>query len=302
MPAGNSLTNPSVWFREIIVPRIEQMNKVEGDYLSGTMMPADEEGGSYKFPIATGSLATYKLTGAIQPVQTSGVGLDYVTVTPDDFEVSTYLRQQDLSRVGPAMETMVASEVSKAVSKRKDWIKLDALQAFMTVASPPATVGQGAADVIDILDLEQIGASMRGYGYREPIYLPIPEMWMSQLCLYEEFAKADWQGPSDLPLSKAEATTRRTWRGLNLFTLPDEYFDRYAPSGGGAQYTFAWCRTAMGAHAGTEMKNPSATPQPQLEGTPLLLKGAVSGAAVGVNANGVRRLHFKKLTELVRPA
>ncbi len=302
MAAGNTLTDPSGWFREIIVPRIEQMNKVEGDYLSGTMMPADEEGGSYKFPIGTGSLTTYKLSGAIQPVQTSGVGIDYVTVTPDDYEVATYLRQQDLSRVGPAMETYVAQEVNKAVSKRKDWIKLDALQAFMTVGTPPQTIGNGAGDIIDIIDIEQLTAEFEGYGYNEPIFCPIPAMWMSQLCLYEEFAHADWQGPADLPMSKATRVTKRTWHNVNLMVLPDEYFARYAPAGGTALYTWAWCRSAMGAHAGPEMKNPSASARQELEGTPLLLKGSVSGAAIGINPNGVRRLSFAKQTTLTRPA
>lgn len=297
--SGTTL-NPSVWFREIILPQIEQLNKVDGDYLNGTMMPADEDAGTIKFPIMSGKFTMFELTGGITPIQSQSLGLDYVSLQPKDFEAAGYLRQQDLSRVGPAMQAAFAKEMGKAVAKKKDTIKLDALTAFMSASTPPADLGS-ASLVIDPLLILKIGATLAGQGYKEPIFMPIPEMCMAQLCVYKEFANADWVGP-DLPLAKMNGITAKTYRNVNLFTLPDEYFDEYTPDAGTSDYTFAWCKSAIGAHAGNELRNPTFVPQPQLEGTPHLAKVNISGAAIGINPKGVKRIRLKRLTDITRPS
>ena len=297
--AGENTLNPSVWFREIILPQIEQTNKVDGDYLNGTMMPADEEAVTIKFPIMSGKFQMYKLTGGITPIQSQTLGLTCTPVQPDDFEAAGYLRVQDLNRVGPAMQAAFAKEMSKAVARKKDTIKLDALSAFMSVTTPPADLGD-ANMVIDPLLVLKIGALIAGVGYKEPIFMPISEMDMAQLCLYKEFANADWVGP-DLPLAKMNGITAKTYKNVNLFTLPDEYFTNYSPDGGTSNYTWAWCKSALGAHAGNELRNPTFVPQPQLEGTPFLAKVNITGAAIGINPNGVKRIRLKKLTDLTRP-
>lgn len=299
MADGDTL-HPSVWFKEIILPKIEQLNKVDGDYLNGTMMPADEEAGSLKFPIMSGKFTMYKLTGGITPIQSQSLGLKYEVLQPEDFEAAGYLREQDLKRVGPAMQQAFAGEMGKSVAKKKDTIKIDALQSFMSVPTPPDDLGT-ASTVIDPLHILKIGALIGGVGYKEPIFMPVSEMDWAQLCLYKEFANADWIGP-DLPLAQMSGVKKKTYQNVNIFTLPNEYFEEYSPDANTSHYTWAWCKSALGAHAGNELRNPTFVPQPQLEGTPYLAKVNISGAALGINSKGVKRIRFKTLADLVRPS
>lgn len=287
------------WFREQIRDRVRIQYQAAGGLLDGTMTAGDADGNVIKFPIA-GRLESYKLTGAIQKITQSSPDLSMVQVTPDDFEAAAWYRTQDLYKSGPNEKETLSTLIRKAISRRKDWIKLDALQNFMSVGSPPATIGDGNG-TFDIIDIEQIAGEFAGDGVEDEIFLPIPAMWMSQLKLYKEFSNADYVGSGDLQLAKNPRTMRRTWSGITIFTLPNEYFDRYAP-GGTSQYTWAWSKDAMGSEERWDGAAPNITQHHDYEGSPWLVKSNVSGAAVGILPKGVRRLHFKKLTRPVRPA
>lgn len=288
------------WFRVLIRDLVRIQYQANGGYLDGTMTPGDADANVIKFPIA-GRVESYKLTGAIQMITTAAPDLSTVQVTPDDFEASAWYRTQDIYKSGPSEKDTLVKLLRKAIERRKDWIKLDALQSFMTVGSPPETIGDGSG-TFDILDISQLAGEFAGAGVEGEIFLPVPAMWMEQLKQYKEFANADYVGPADLPIAKRPNVIRKTWSGITIFTLPDEYFNRYAPAGGTSQYTWAWSKDAMGSEERWDDAPPSITEHPDREGSPYLVKSQVSGAAIGIMAAGVRRLHFKKLARAVRPA
>ena len=288
------------WFREVIRGLVRIQYQASGAFLDGTMTPGDADANVIKFPIA-GRVETYKVTGAIQKITSASPDLNMVQVTPDDFEAAAWYRTQDIYKSGPNERETLAKLIRMAIERRKDWIKLDALQSFMTVSTPPATLGDGSG-TFDILDISQLAGEFAGAGVEGEIFLPIPAMWMEQLKQYKEFANADYVGSAHLPVSKRPNVILNTYSGITIFTLPEEYFDRYAPAGGTAQYTWAWSKDAMGSEERWDGELPSFTQHADYEGSPWLVKANVSGAAIGIMPKGVRRLHFKKLARAVRPA
>ncbi|UYT57495.1 phage capsid protein [Brucella sp. MAB-22] len=284
------------WFREVIKDKITILYQAMGGYLDGTMLSGDTQANTVKFPIV-GRLEAKEITGSIQFVEAGNADMTTVQVTMKDFEAAAWIRSQDKYKMGPNEQDAVARLLTMAIKRRADKIKLGALDAF-TPGTPD--IGTGA-ELIDITFLEQGRSEIAAQGEIEEdqYFCPLPEMWMSQLLFYKEFSDAKYVGPENAPFSKSMRQKARTVRDVHYFTMPDEYF-----SGVDADSldTWMWAKSAMGAETPWNKEQPSFTEHPDREGTPLLGKVGMGGAAIGIQRKGVKRLRFKKITTPERPA
>ncbi len=310
------------WYEDLISGQVRERNKVKGAYLDDTMETGDasEAAGVVKFPVISGAIEVVKVSGAIQKVKTSQATMDVVPITTDEFEAATYVKARDLRKQGPKEQAKVSKEVTRAINKKKDFLKLDALATFAESGSAHLTLGPTTVETIgngsariDILDFRTAASRIYGKGVDEGLYWPIPEVWMDQLEMYQEFANADYLGDKELPFAKMDNVRKVTRRGVHIFTLPDEYF-RYGTGkyGTGADHlpfndaayldTFMWSKEAMGAQMDWFQDTVSVTKVETLEGSPFLLKAGLDGAAIGILPEQIKRLRFKAINAATRPA
>ena len=290
------------WYREHLDTRVRHIYQAQGNYLDGTMAGGDLEAGEYKFPVF-GRLEAYKLTGSIQLVNASRGDMSTVDVKPDDFEASAWIYTPDIYKQGPNQREATAQALSRAIGRTADHIKLGALRAFKASAPDRVqTIGDGST-IIDLPDLSEAIGTLIGGSVSDEIFCPLPAMWNEQLKYYKEWGSSEWVGPADMPLSKRNNVQKRTYNGVNYFTLPNEYFGivpgQPAPT---AIKTFMWAKDAMGAE--TPMKDgiPSFTQHHDREGNPWLGKVGMAGCAVGIMPEGVKELHFRWIDKPTRPA
>lgn len=305
----------STWFREEIKDLVRARYIAKGGYLDDTMLKGESSAGTVKYPVGGGRVEMYELTGALNAVAPQNVTLDMVTLVTKDYEASVYFRMQDEKRMGPSLKAKLATDMTQAQRRKKDRIKLDALNAFATAGgaltdtpNTITTIGDGMArvDLINAIDaIDQIS----GAGSDEDVFWPVPTVWMSQLLMYKEFAQAEYQGPGDLPFAKASRVTRKTFRGVHVFTIPDEYFTygtggyvAGTPGFTGTGYldTFMYTKDAVGSETWWDQENMTIDPQPQLEGTPNLCKTLLSSASIGLLPEGVKRVRMLAIKSAIR--
>lgn len=289
------------WFKELIKDKVRIAMQAHGGLLDNTMTTGDTNAGTVKFPVAGRIDNVYKLTGAIEMVPVGSLGLRTVPLTLEDFEAAGWWTTQDAYKAGPSEKDALAQMLTKAIRRKRDTIKLDALAAFQ--AANPATVktiGTGA-EVPDVLHFEQGRAEIGSYGddEDEEVFCLIPEMYSTQLKFYTEYANAQWVGPENAPFSKTQRMRMKTIQGITYIVGPDEYF---SGDGGTGLYTWMWKKGAIGAETPWSQENPSLTQHTDRQGSPWLAKVGMGGAAVGIETEGVKRFHLKKITAPVRPA
>lgn len=309
----------STWFREEIKGMVSSRYMAKGAFLDGTMMKGESSAGTVKFPVGGGRISMYKLTGAIQKISPSSVPLDMVTLTTDDYEASCYFRMQDEKRMGPSMKAEIADKLTASIRRKKDQLKLAALNAFaatgattLTETGSPsaiATIGDGTARV-DILNAIDITDQIAGAGSDDEAFWAIPQVWFSQLMMYQEFKNADYQGPANLPMASASKVKKKTFNGVHIMAIPDEYFiygtGAYVdgtPGFTGSNYldTFAWTQKAMGEETWWDQENMTIDPLPDYEGTPHVCKVQLSSAAVGILPEGVKKIRMLAIKNVIRP-
>lgn len=291
-------TNIAAWFKEVIKDKVTVQYQAHGGMLDGTMMTGDVQANTVKFPII-GRTEVYKLTGSIEAVPIAGPSLSTVQVTMEDFEASDWWRTQDAYKAGPNEQQALADIIVKAVRRKRDTIKLDALAAFAALGGDVTTIGTGA-ETPDILHFERARAEIAATGGDDEIYTGLPAMWMSQLCFYKEFADAQWVGLANAPFSQAQRLKTKTVRGVHYIELPDEYF---ASPGGTDWFAYMWAKNAIGAEMPWNQEAPSISKQEHLQGSPYLVKAGLGGAAIGIQGKGVKRFRLLKMaTGPVRPA
>jgi Phage capsid protein len=293
----------STWFKEKIKDRVTIFVQSNGGLLDNTFINGDEMANTIKFPIVTGTSSLYKLTGAIEPVPVNNPGLSTVQITMDDYEGTEFWRTQDAYKAGPSEQDALAKLLAKAVRRKRDFIRLDALDAFYTLdgGANITTTGTGV-EVPDILHFEKMRAELASYGDDDDgdeVYVTIPEMWSSQLALYKEFANSQWAGPAGTQFSEAQRMKMKTLRGITYIVVPDSYMR--SPVGLPTQlYTYMWRKSALGANTVVNMENMSMVERPDLQGTPYQMKVSLSAAAIGIQAKCVRRALLSKITSVVR--
>jgi hypothetical protein len=291
-------TNIAAWYKEVIKDKVTVQYQAHGGMLDGTMMSGDVQANTVKFPII-GRTEVYPLTGAIEKVPTGGPSLTTVQLTMADFEASDWWRTQDAYKAGPNEQQALANIIVKAVRRKRDKIKLDALAAFAALGgSGVTTIGTGV-ETIDVLHTERARAEIAGTGGEDEIFMGLPAMWMTQLCFYKEFADAQWVGLENAPFSKTQRMRTKTVRGVHYIELPDEYFVEPA---GGQLYAYMWAKEAVGAETPWSQEAPSMTQHADYQGSPWLVKAGIGGAAIGIQGAGVKRFHLAKITTPVRPA
>ena len=288
------------WFKEVIKDKVTINMQAHGGLLDSTMMSGDVQANTVKFPVVSGRSTMYKLTGAIEPVPVSNPGLSTVSLTMEDFEAAEWWRTQDAYKAGPNEKDALARLLTKAVRRKRDTIKIDSLKAFHTLDAGVniTTTGTGA-EVPDVLHFEKAAAELMSYGQDEDdeIFTMIPSMWDAQLSLYKEYANSQWVGPENAPFSKTQRLKMRKIRNITYIVGPDEYFA--SPAGTDLE-AWMWMKNSMGAETPFNLENATLTQHAQLQGSPWLAKTGVSGAAIGVQAKGVRRFLLLKIATVVR--
>lgn len=305
----------STWFREEIRDLVRARYQAKGGYLDDTMLKGESSAGTVKYPVGGGRVEMYELTGAINKVSAGSVNLDMVTLVTRDYEAAVYFRMQDEKRMGPSLKAKLADDLTKATRRKKDRIKLDALNAFATAGgsltdtpNTISTIGDGTARV-DLINAIAAIDQISGAGSDDEVFWPIPNVWMSQLLMYKEFAQAEYQGPSDLPFAKASRVTRKTFRGVHIFSIPDEYFTygtgayvAGTPGFTGSNYldTFMYTKDAVGSETWWDQENMTMEPLPDYEGTPHVCKVQLSSASIGILPEGVKRVRMLAIASAIR--
>lgn len=289
--------NIAAWFTEKIKDKVTVSYQAHGGLLDGTMMAGDVQANTVKFPII-GRTEVYQLTGAIEMVPTGGPSLTTVQLTLADFEASDWWRTQDAYKAGPNEQQALADIIVKAVRRKRDKIKIDALTTFANAGGDVTSMGDGTA-TIDILHTERARAEIAATGGDDEVFALFPAMWMTQLCFYKEFADAQWVGLANAPFSQAARLRMKTVRGVTYIEGPDEYFTTYDT---GKLEAFMWAKNAVGAETPWMQENVTITQHTDRQGSPYLIKAGLGGAAVGIQGAGVKRFRMAKITAPTRPA
>jgi Phage capsid protein len=293
----------SAWFKEKIKDKVTVAVQANGGLLDNTFTNGDEVANTIKFPIVNGTSSMYKLTGAIEPVPVNSPGLSTVQVTMDDFEATEFWRTQDAYKAGPSEQDALANLMAMAVRRKRDTIRLDALDAFYTAdgGANITTTGTGV-EVPDVLQFEKVRAELASYGDTgdmDEVFTTIPEMWASQLAVYKEWGNTQWGALNGEGWSASQRMKAKTVRGVTYIVVPDTYMR--SPVGQPTQlYTYVWRRSALGANTVVNMENVKMTVRDDLQGSPYQMKTALSAAAIGIQAKCVRRLLLSKITTVIR--
>lgn len=303
------------WFKEKIRDDVATRLQSEGGFLDGTMITGENVAGTVKFPVTGGRIVMYKLSGAIEEVRPQGVDLDMVSVQASDYTAEATIRNQDTVRQAPSMQAAIAGAMAKSVRVKRDGLKLDALNTFCTVGSTsltnnstPISFGDGTAR-IDLLQAMTAVAQIRGAGGDGESYWVMPFMWFDQLEMYKEFASKDYQGDKELPLARSSLVNKKTWRGVHFLALPDEHFvyGTGAWVEGQTQWddtkyldTFLWTKAAVGCETFWSKEQMDMNEWIGKAGKPILCDTALSGAAIGLLPEGVKRIRMKAIKDIAR--
>ncbi|KTR08569.1 hypothetical protein NS365_01135 [Aureimonas ureilytica] len=295
-------TQAPLWYREKIRDMVRARYQSNGGFLDATMTRGDGGAGVVKFPII-GRVESYELSGAIQKIQNTNPDLSMAEVRMRDFEASAWLRVQDARRQGPNEQAAVGKMLSSAIRRRRDNLKFEALDKFANDGSAGVkTIGDGSK-LIDVIDLMEARAQIRGSGAEEAIWNPLPTAQFDQLTMYKEFANADYVGPK-LPFGDDNGLRKKTWMGIQFLEIPDEHFvfgtGAFGTGSAGNGFNtdgyidlFMWATDAMGNEAEWDQETPSITVHADYEGSPMLAKVGLSAASIGILPEGVKRLRVK---------
>ena len=297
------MQNIASWFTEKIRDKVTIAVQANGGLLDNTFMVGDETAGTVKFPIVNGSSTMYKLTGAIEPVPINAPGVSTVSLLMDDYEDTQFWRTQDAYKSGPSEQQALADLMAMGVRRKRDAIRLDALDAFYTLdgGANITTIGGGAV-VPDILHFERARAELASYGDNgdmEEVFTTISEMEASQLSLYKEWANTQWGSLSGNGWSTMQRFKMKTVRNVTYIVVPDSYVR--SPAGQPTQrYGFMWRKSALGANTVYNQEQASMSIRTDLQGDPYQMKTKLAAAAIGIQAKCVRRMLFAKITDVVR--
>lgn len=297
-------TDPTPWFNHFIKDKVRTSLQAFGGYLDNTMTTGDRSDGVIKFPFISGRSEMYELSGALQPVPVTSRGLTTINVTPRDFQGTEFWRTQDIEKSGASEQDALVKLLTRAVRRRRDTMKLDQLSIFHAAsAGAVTTIGTGA-QVPDLLHFERGRAEMEALGDDDMegrVYAAIPAMWASQLKFYREFGNKDWTNEADAPWTKQQRSKMRELQGVIYITLPDEYFQ--SPPGEPTQLiAWMWHSDALGCEISRSVENADLHQRKDLEGRPWQADVFLSGAAVGLRPEGVKRMLLQKIAAPVRPA
>lgn len=295
------MSDISAWYKEVIKNQVTVKFQSHGGMLDHTMMAGDVQANTVKFPIVNSQLTMYKLTGAIQQVPATQIDVDVLSITMDDFELTAWWRTQDAYKAGPVEQDAAATVMVKAQRRKRDSIKLEALRTFYGLGGIDV-IGTGA-ETPDPIHFETGRAQIAGTGAESAgedieVFCPIPEMWASQLAFYKEWADGTWVGTDNMPFSKTQRMRTKTVRGVHYIVCPDDYFQTVDTT---KLETFMWHKNSMACETPVDQEKVHMEQDHDKEGSPYRMKNWLSGAALGIQKAGVKRILLKKIAAPVRP-
>lgn len=313
------------WFVEKIRDKTRLRYAAEGGYLDDTMTRGEAGAGLIKFPVAGGQVQMYELSGAVQDVDISEINFDMVELRVREFEATALTRPQDTRKLGPSQEDALSKLMARTVRVKRDTLKLDALNNFAEVGATTLTdqptvvqtIGDGTVK-IDLDTALYVTSRLHASGAEDDMFWPMPYSWFDQLMVYKQFSQSEYQGPGDLFFAKSAKVGKKTFQGVHFLALPDSVFTygtgaygtgdsdgngyKHSFDEDGYLDTFAWAKDAMGSEIEWDQENMMPYEQPQLKGTPWLWKVQLSGNAVGLLPEGVKRIRMKAINKAAVPA
>lgn len=287
------------WYKEVIKDKVTMQFQALGGYLDNTMTTGDIQGNIIKFPIA-GRMEIYKLSGAYEPIEVNNADLTTVQLTPEDYEGTVKWTTQDAYKAGPSEQGALVEMLTAGQRRRRDKLKLDALTAFQAGNPLVQTFGTGS-DIPDIKTYLEQAAIIRDIGGEGRIWCVIPEMAWLQLNFYKEFSNSQWVGTGNETFTPGQLPRFKTVHDVTFVRLPGEYFK--SPAGQPTQiYHWMWHEKSMGAEMPFNVENVQFQQDFFSKGSPWIGKNSLSGAAVGILPEGVKRLNMAKITTVTRPA
>lgn len=287
------------WFKEVIKSSVTAKFQAMGGYLDGTMTTGDTMANTVKFPVR-GRMEVYKLSGALERIPTNTADLTMVQVIMEDYEGTGYIRTQDAYKTGPSEQSALSDMLVEGARRKRDTLKLDALTAFQA-ANPGTvtTIGTGV-EIPDIKTYLEAAASIRALGSEGRVWCAIPEMAWLQLNFYKEFANSQWVPDALKVFTPGQIPRMKTVQDVTFVRLPDEYF--VSPAGQPTQlYHWMWHEKSMGAEMPFTSENVQMAVDITQQGWPVISRVALSGAAIGILPNGVKRFLLSKITTVTRP-
>ncbi len=291
------------WFKEFIHDNVTSKFQANGGYLDNTMTTGDVQANVVKFPVE-GRLEVYELTGAIEEIPVNTIDLTTVSLFMKDFEASGWWRVQDAYRSGPKEQDALARMIVKAARRKRDGLKLDALKAFQLAlpggvnTNTPGlvnTIGTGA-EVPDIKMYHEAASDIWSTGAEGIVYFAIRQKTFTQLMYYKEFADSKFIGESG-PWSESQRAKMKRVQDMIFMPLPDEYFVYPTTT---QVHEWAWHENAMGAEMPFVAEQVTMM-QSDKQGQPWIVRNNMSGNAIGILPEGVKRLHVAKIQSVTRP-
>jgi hypothetical protein len=284
----------SAFFRQEIKDGYIHELQTRGSLLLGTTRRGDIKAKKVEFPIIGKVNKVRKLTGSLSDVVKQSGDLRTVEVDLDDYETDPdWIFTPDLEKMGVNLKQALKERLAWSVGRSRDMIQWNAMAAF----TADGTTNHGTAgELIDYLPFVEAKSAIAGTGGMRPnmIFTGLPAMQFEQLKQYAEFARSEYNGP-DLPFTRM-AEDKRSWNGIHWIVLPDDYFS--GPDGNNL-YTYLWQADCVGV----ENNWGDITTMEQvftMQGNPWMVKIGYGAAALGILRPGVRRIVFRKQTNLER--
>lgn len=288
------MSEASIYFKTEIRDGYVHELQTGGSLLLGTARRGDVKAKKVQFPIIKKGGNVVKLTGSLSDVKRITGGFDLAEVDLDDFETDPmWLHTPDLEKLGVNVKQGLKEALASSVGRYRDKIQWDAMASYTADA---ATDHGSAATKPNPATTSEAKAAIMATGGMKPgtIYCPLKALWMEQFMVWEHFAKSDWVGSNDLPLTKL-SSEKRSWNGVHYFVVPDDYFA--TPDGGTSSYTYLWQSDCIGV----ENNWGDITTMTQVEtmvGNPWMIKVGFGAAAVGILRPGVRRIRFENIAAI----
>lgn len=271
-------------YKEGVIPKLQ----TRGYLMAGTVMQGDINGNEVQW-FTGGRMETEEIDRSFGDAEIQHPARGNIKRNFKDYAAAAAVSIVDINKIKPnEMETLKV-EGAAAIGRRSDWIILDELSRA-AVAAEVATVGDGTAN-IDVLPILLARDDIAGIGDTSvnSIYCAIPEYAFSTLALIKEFANADWVG-GDLPLMKL-TSERKTWRNINFFTFPDEYFTRQGNvKGSGDFFGYIWWKGAIGFERNDPKLDVAISYLPLKRHW--FFDNVIGGAAAVLQPDAVKRLWF----------
>lgn len=229
------------WFEKAYIKGATKKLQSQGFLLKGTTREPDRVQAKTVVWRIGGRGEAQEMAQIPEEAAVMNAGRDTVEGDLKDYQAAEWIRHPDINKMSENEQENVQWEAASALGRKFDRVHFDEFDG----ATLPAgnVIGTGTAK-IGLLDIEWGEQQIMGYGLTGPIELfcPLPARAFKQLCMWKQFASADYVGP-DYPL--ARMTMRRKFGFVTYFVCPNEMFTFSTGAGKDAWKTADWFQTYM---------------------------------------------------------